>query len=81
MGVYLGRGDVRVSEHHLDASEVRSPFQQMGGKTVPHDVRSQPAEYPHPLSMHSQELPEGLPRKPAAPSRYKKVTTSSASQQ
>ncbi len=39
--VNLRRGDVRVAEHELHRPEVRSPLEQVGGKTVPQHVRRQ----------------------------------------
>src|SRR5215468_10017771 len=39
VGVDLGRGDVRVAEHLLDAAEVGSVIQEMGCEGVAQDVR------------------------------------------
>src|SRR5919201_5897744 len=39
MGIELGRAEIRVTEHLLDAAEVGAPFQQMRGERVAQDVR------------------------------------------
>ena len=36
--VELGRPEIRVAEHLLDAAQVRSTFQQMGCEGVPQQV-------------------------------------------
>ena len=42
--IHLRGGNVGVSQHDLDAAQVRAALHQMRGKTVPDDVRGQPAE-------------------------------------
>ena len=60
--IHLRGGDVGVSQHDLDAAQVRAAFHQMRGKTMPDDVRRQPAENSYTLSMVPQQGPEGLAR-------------------
>src|SRR5512143_4285711 len=60
VGVNLGGGNVGVSQHDLDASKVRAALHQMRGKTVPDDVRGQPAENSNAASMLADQGPERL---------------------
>ena len=60
--VNLRGGDVGMTEHRLNAPQVRSTFQKMGCETVPDYVRSQTLENTGFLTMTEQQLPEGLPR-------------------
>lgn len=38
MRVYLGGGDLAVSEHKLNRPEIRAPFQKMRGERMPENM-------------------------------------------
>ena len=40
VGVDLRRGEISMAKHHLNGSEVRGAFEQMGGKGVAKRVRT-----------------------------------------
>ena len=71
VGINLRGRNVRVSQHDLYATQVRSVFQQMGRKTVPQNVRRQVPENARLFTMDSQQFPKCLPRKATAARRHK----------
>src|SRR5678815_1628221 len=79
--VDLRGGDVGVSQHDLDAAEVRAAFHQMRGKTVPDDVGRQPAENSYTMSMVPEQGPEGLPRHRRTPGGHEQILAGAALEQ
>src|SRR3990172_8482123 len=70
VGIYLGRGDVRVAEHGLDYPEIRPPLQQVRGERMAHYVGLCPAPvYAGYKGVLLHYLPEVLAGHPGAPDR------------
>ena len=66
MGINLRRRNIRVPQHDLYATQVRSVLQQMGGKAVPQNVRRKPVENARFPAMDGQQFPKRLTGKAAA---------------
>src|SRR5688572_13682956 len=58
MSVYLGRRNVRMTQHQLHGSQVRTVFQKVRCKGMPHHVWSQFLTDARLQSVSSQDLPE-----------------------
>jgi hypothetical protein len=61
MGINLGGRDIGVTQHALQAPEIRSAFQQMCGESMTKDVRRQIVKNSRLLPVARQQLPKGLP--------------------
>src|ERR1700694_4845972 len=55
--VNLSRGNIRVAQHELDRTQVRTPFEKVRGKTVPQFVRCQTPAQAQAHSIIVQNLP------------------------
>jgi hypothetical protein len=66
MGIDLRGGDIRMAEHHLYGTKIRSPFQKMAGKRVTKKVRSNPLAKTGPSRIVFQIFPEALSAHPFA---------------
>src|SRR6185295_12508920 len=60
--INLSCGNVGVTQHDLDAAQVRAAFYQMRSETVPDHMRRQRAADAGLHSITAQQLPERLPR-------------------
>ncbi|MBA7693692.1 hypothetical protein ES703_102281 [subsurface metagenome] len=49
-----------MAQHFLNAPQVRSSLQEMGGERMPQDVRGNPLLKVHSLSILLEHLPESL---------------------
>ena len=61
-GVDLSGGNIRMTQHGLNGSEVGPAFQQMGGKGMPQGVRRNLFQYsrlPAVLAQVSSRIPAG----------------------
>src|SRR4051812_33838386 len=67
MGINLGRGDVGVPEHGLDATEVGPALEQVRGERMPQLVRRNRLGDAHLSGVSHDEFPKSLPRKRLAP--------------
>ena len=68
--VDLGGGDIGMSEHELQGTEVRPMLQEMGGKGVTNGVRSNAPMDPGLPRIRSDRLPEALPRQASTPASH-----------
>jgi hypothetical protein len=41
VSVYLGRGDIRMTQHGLNTAQIGAALQQVRGECMAHDVRRQ----------------------------------------
>src|SRR3990172_8204024 len=70
VGVDLSRSDVRVSQHELEASQIRSALEKMGGEGVAHHVGGERSLDSREASVFLQKLEESLSRHwPPAPAQ------------
>ena len=60
VGVDLSRSDVRVSQHELQASQIRSALEKMGGEGVAHHVGGERSLDSREASVSLQKLEESL---------------------
>jgi len=60
MRVYLGGGDLAVSEHELNRPEIRAPFQKMRSESVPEDVGAYFLLQTGQFAVFFQHFPEPL---------------------
>jgi hypothetical protein len=58
VSINLRGRNIRMSQHDLYATQVRTVLQQMGSKTVPQNVRRQPAENARFFTMDRQQFPK-----------------------
>jgi len=79
--IHLRGGNIGVTQHDLDAAQVRAALHQMRGKTVPDDVRGQPAEDSRAASVLADQSPERLPGHGRPACRDEQVTARPALQQ
>ena len=61
MGINLGGRNIGVTQHALQAPEIRSAFQQVRGKGMAKDVRRQIVEDSRLLAVAPEQLPKSLP--------------------
>ena len=61
VGIYLGSGQVGMTQHHLNAAQVRPVLQQMGGKGMAKGVGRNILEYPRLSRPFLDDVPERLP--------------------
>src|SRR5574341_1291140 len=81
MGIDLGRRNVRVSQHKLYAAQVRSPLQQMRGKTVAQHMGSERTANAGFTAVEAKPMPARLAGKGTAPGSDKQVLGGLAPQQ
>src|SRR5579884_2866725 len=79
--VDLRRRDIRVTQHGLHASQVRSTLQQVGSEAVTNNVRRQLAGDACFPAISAQKLPETLPAQATAPACYEQKRAGAAFQQ
>src|SRR5260370_19103183 len=61
VGVDLRRGDIGMPQHELDGAQIRSAFQQMGGKTVPQHVGRERNAQSRPAAITGNNFPYAHP--------------------
>src|SRR4051812_7315253 len=64
--VDLGRGEIRVPEHHLDQAQVRSALEQVRGEGMPQHVRAEISRHARLRAVRLEDLPEADARQRAA---------------
>jgi hypothetical protein len=64
MGVYLGRGDVHMSQHDLNRPKVRPAIQEVGGKGMAKGMRMDFVFQPRHPSVFFYDFPKTLPGEP-----------------
>src|SRR5271165_5999191 len=73
--------DVGVSQHGLQAAQVGTTLQEVGGETMAQDVGREPAENSGLAAVARQQFPKPLPCEAAAAGGYKEVAAGSAFEQ
>src|SRR5580700_4711533 len=81
MRIDFGCRQIRVPQHLLDAAQIRAPFEQMRGESVPQNVGRKVVEDAGLSAVHLHSRPESLARHPAAPCRNEKKRRMLALQQ
>jgi len=67
--VDLRRRDLAMPQHELDGAQIRSPFQKMGGKRMPQDMRADVRGETGLTGILPEQLPESLASKTFAAAR------------
>ena len=65
--VNLGRGDITVTQHELNRSQIRAALQKVRGKRMPDQMRSKPGRQSGTSPISRQNLPKTDARKRSAP--------------
>src|SRR3989442_268935 len=81
MGIDLGGRDVGMSQHDLQATKVRSAFEQVGGEAMAEHVGGKAAENSRFPAVSRQEFPESLTGETTAARGYKQIAAGAALQQ
>ncbi len=81
MRINLGRRDVGMPQHALQASQVRSAFQQVRGERMTQHVRRQIVENSRLLAISRQQLPKSLARHGAAAIGHEQIRAGAPLQQ
>ncbi len=60
MGVDLGGGDIDMTEHQLNRTEIRPPLEEMAGEGMAEEMGSDPLSNPSIPTMSFDDLPKVL---------------------
>jgi len=66
MGIDLRGRDIRVAQHHLDGSKVRTPLKKMACERMPKKMGGDPLAKASPPAIYFDAPPEPLPTHPFA---------------